>query len=128
MTTATTGKTTLASFALGVLLVAILFGLPTFVGAALLLKLFHSGAIVAGSQGVVGFVVSTSLLTGLLAGWLGPRYPKLFVGSYEPEFFDATLSLSEKVSRWLAEPRCRQRVLTTMLMVSMLSLMVMAEG
>ena len=128
MTTAATGKTTLASFVLGVLLVGTLFGLPTFVGAALLLKLFHSSAIVAGSQGIVGFVVTTSLLTGLVAGWLGPRYPKLFVGSYEPAFFDASLSLRDKIARWLAEPRCQKRVLTSMLMVSMLSLMVMAQG
>jgi len=127
MTTATQ-KTTLASFVLGVLLVGTLFGLPTFVGAALLLKLFHSSAIVADSQGIVGFVVSTSLLTGLMAGWLGPRYPKLFVGSYEPAFFDGSLSLSEKMSRWLSQPLCQRRVLTSMLMVSMLSLMVMAQG
>jgi hypothetical protein len=126
MMTPAAGKT--ATFLVGTLLIAIVFGLPTFVGAALLLKLFHSSAIVTDSQGIVGFVVSTSLLTGLMAGWLGPRYPKLFVGSYEPAFFDASLSLSEKVARWLAEPRCQQRVLTSMLMVSMLSLMVMAQG
>ena len=126
MMTPAAGKT--ATFIVGTLLIAIVFGLPTFVGAALLLKLFHSSAIVADSRGIVGFVVSTSLLTGLMAGWLGPRYPKLFVGSYEPAFFDGSLSLSEKMSRWLAEPRCQQRVLTSMLMVSMLSLMVMAQG
>ena len=126
MMTPAAGKT--ATFLVGTLLIAIVFGLPTFVGAALLLKLFHSSAIVADSQGIVGFVVSTSLLTGLMAGWLGPRYPKLFVGSYEPAFFDGSLSLSEKMSRWLAQPLCQHRVLTSMLMVSMLSLMVMAQG
>ena len=126
MMTPATGKT--ATFLVGTLLIAIVFGLPTFVGAALLLKLFHSSAIVIDSQGIVGFVVSTSLLTGLMAGWLGPRYPKLFVGSYEPAFFDGSLSLSEKMSRWLAQPLCQRRVLTSMLMVSMLSLMVMAQG
>ena len=126
MMTPAAGKT--ATFLVGILLIAIVFGLPTFVGAALLLKLFHSSAIVADSQGIVGFVVSTSLLTGLMAGWLGPRYPRLFVGSYEPAFFDGSLSLSEKMSRWLAQPLCQRRVLTSMLMVSMLSLMVMAQG
>ena len=126
MMTPAAGKT--ATFIVGTLLIAIVFGLPTFVGAALLLKLFHSSAIVADSQGIVGFVVSTSLLTGLMAGWLGPRYPRLFVGSYEPAFFDGSLSLSEKMSRWLAQPLCQRRVLTSMLMVSMLSLMVMAQG
>ena len=126
MMTPAAGKT--ATFLVGTLLIAIVFGLPTFVGAALLLKLFHSSAIVADSQGIVGFVVSTSLLTGLMAGWLGPRYPRLFVGSYEPAFFDGSLSLSEKMSRWLGQPLCQRRVLTSMLMVSMLSLMVMAQG
>ena len=126
MMTPAAGKT--ATFLVGTLLIAIVFGLPTFVGAALLLKLFHSSAIVIDSQGIVGFVVSTSLLTGLMAGWLGPRYPKLFVGSYEPAFFDGSLSLNEKMSRWLAQPLCQRRVLTSMLMVSMLSLMVMAQG
>ena len=126
MMTPAAGKT--ATFLVGTLLIAVVFGLPTFVGAALLLKLFHSSAVVADSQGIVGFVVSTSLLTGLMAGWFGPRYPKLFVGSYEPAFFDGSLSLSEKMSRWLAQPLCQRRVLTSMLMVSMLSLMVMAQG
>lgn len=126
MMTPAAGKT--ATFLFGTVLIAIVFGLPTFVGAALLLKLFHSSAIVTDSQGIVGFVVSTSLLTGLMAGWLGSRYPKLFVGSYEPAFFDGSLSLSEKMSRWLAQPLCQRRVLTSMLMVSMLSLMVMAQG
>jgi hypothetical protein len=126
MMTPAAGK--LASFMLGVLLIALLFGLPTFVGAVLLLKLFHSAAIVTESQGIVGFVVITSLFAGLMAGWLGPRYPKLFVGSYEPVFFDASLSLRDKIARWLADPRCQQRVLTSMLMVSMLSLMVLAQG
>lgn len=126
MMTPAAGKT--ATFLVGTVLIAIVFGLPTFVGAALLLKLFHSSAIVADSQGIADFVVSTSLLTGLMAGWLGPRYPKLFVGSYEPAFFDGSLSLGEKMSRWLAQPLCQRRVLTSMLMVSMLSLMVMAQG
>ena len=69
MMTPAAGK--LASFMLGVLLIALLFGLPTFVGAVLLLKLFHSAAIVTESQGIVGFVVITSLFAGLMAGWLG---------------------------------------------------------
>ena len=128
MTTTSVGKITLASFAAGVLLVAIMFGLPTFAGAALLVKLYGSDVVVRDGHGVVPFVVTASLLTGLAAGWLGPRYPKFFVGSYEPVFFDASLSLREKVSAWLAQPRCRQRVLTTMLMLAMLSVMVMAKG
>ena len=126
MMTPAAGKT--ATFLLGALLVAVMFGLPTFVGAALLLKLFHSSAIVADGLGPVPFVVITSLVTGLMAGWLGPRYPKFFVGSYEPVFFDASLSLRDKIARWLADPRCQQRVLTSMLMVSVLSLMVLAQG
>ncbi|HVV42363.1 MAG TPA: hypothetical protein VHC94_15010 [Nitrobacter sp.] len=128
MMTTSSGTATPKSFATGVMLVAVAFGLPTFAGAALLLKLFGSDVVVRDSHGIVPFVVMTSLFTGLMAGWLGPRYPKLFIGSYEPVFFDASLSMSDKIMRWLAEPRCQRRVLTSMLMLAMLSVMVMAKG
>jgi hypothetical protein len=128
MMTTSSGTATPKSFATGVMLVAVAFGLPTFAGAALLLKLFGSDVVVRDSHGIVPFVIMTSLFTGLMAGWLGPRYPKLFIGSYEPVFFDASLSMSDKIMRWLAEPRCQRRVLTSMLMLAMLSVMVMAKG
>lgn len=128
MMTTSAGTVSPKSFATGVLLVAVVFGLPTFAGAALLLKLFDSDVVVRDGHGVVPFVVMASLFTGLMAGWLGPRHPKLFVGSYEPAFFDASLSVRDKITRWLAEPRCQRRVLTSMLMLAMLSVMVMAKG
>lgn len=104
----------------GLTLTAGLKGLPTFTVLALclaqLLKLAGSGYVVnhAGA-----FVVTASVAYALLTG---PTFPKLFKKSYEPVFFDASLSFSEKMLRWRTQPVASLQLLINTLTLPMLSL------
>ena len=86
----------------GIALSAALQGFPTFAAAVMLVKLFGSNTIIGTPVGTVFFVLVTSILSGLVSAWLGPKYPKLFHASYEPLFFDASLSFKQKIAAWLA--------------------------
>lgn len=112
----------------GATLSAILQGLPTFTGAALLLKLAGSGQIVGQTGGAAIFVVTTSLLYGMLLPWLARKFPRFVKNSYEALFFDASLSFSEKVLRWRTEPRASLQLLTNVVMLSLLAVAVLSVG
>jgi hypothetical protein len=112
----------------GVTLSAILQGLPTFAGAAMLLKLAGSAQVVNNAGGAVTFVVTTSILYGLATPLLAPRFPRLFKNSYEPLFFDASLSFSDKVLRWRTQPMASLQLLTNVVMLSLLAVAVLSVG
>lgn len=101
----------------GFALTVLLQGFPTFAGAALLLKLAHHE--IAG--GVVLFVAMASIFHGLLTLWLAPRFPKFLEHSYEPLFFDASLSFVEKIEKWRAQPTTSLQLVTNVLMLSLLA-------
>ena len=111
----------------GMMLTGLLQALPTYVGAAMLLKLFSSQTI-----GYVGgaavFVALTTFLHALITPWLAPKYPRFFKNSYEPLFFDAGLSLSEKVMRWRTQPMASLQLLTNVLLLSVLGVVVASMG
>ena len=113
-----------ANFAEGVFLTAVMSGVPTFAGAAMLLKLLSSGSPL--TEHPTAFVVASSIGFAFLVAWLGPKFPVLAKSSYEPIFFDGALSFKDKVSRWLAEARTSQRLLTNALMLSVLGIAVMS--
>ena len=142
---ANTGKTAMRAIAApksrtmnwlqGVTLSAVFQGLPTFAGAALLLKLFGGAHIVAGGAhvvndagGVVIFVATTSIFYAMLTPWVGAKFPRFFVKSYEPIFFDASLSFSEKLLRWRTKPTTSAQLLTNVTMLSLLAVAVMSVG
>jgi len=108
----------------GMTLTAVFTAFPTFAGAALLLNLSGTDQIVGSIGGATFFVVVTSILTAITAAYLGPKYPRYFKGSYEPVFFDATLSFREKFQRWLAQPKTAQQLVTLVLMLSVLAVAV----
>jgi hypothetical protein len=113
----------------GIALCALYQGFPTFTGAVLLLKLFGSGnPIVAQPGGAVFFVAVTSLLYALTIPWLARKFPRLVKTSYEPLFFDPSLSFSEKLLRWRTQPAASMQLLTLVLMLSALALAVVAVG
>src|SRR4029079_17535215 len=101
----------------GFALTAILQGFPSFAAAALLLKLARHD--IAG--GVVLFVVLTSVLHGLFAPWLSPKFPKFFRHGYEPLFFNASLSFSEKIAKWRERPTTSVQLVTSELMLALLA-------
>lgn len=100
----------------GFALTALLQGFPTFAASALLLKLARHE--IAG--GVVLFAVLTSVLHGLVTPWLAPKFPRFFRHGYEPLFFNAGLSLSEKIEKWRERPTTSVQLVTTVLMLALL--------
>ncbi len=97
--------------------------LPAFTGSALLLKLFDAH-MVNQPAGAVIFVLMASAMLGLVTPWLAPKLPKFFK-SYEPLFFDATLSFEQKIQRWLAKPGTAKQLLQMQFMVALLALAVL---
>ena len=88
----------------GMALTAIFFAIPTFGAVVLLLKLVGGGQIVGHAGGAVIFVATATLIRAPTTPWLGPKFPRFLKNSYEPLFFDATLSFIEKISRWRKQP------------------------
>jgi hypothetical protein len=70
------------------------------------------------------FVLMACATLGLVTPWLASKLPKFFK-SYEPLFFDATLSFAEKIQRWLAKPATAKQLLQMLFMVALLALAVM---
>ena len=106
----------------GFTLTFLLLGFPTFASAALLLKLVRHD--IAG--GVVLFVVLTSVLHGLFTPWLAPKFPKFFRHGYEPLFFNASLSFSEKIAKWRERPTTSVQLVTSELMLALLAVAVVS--
>ena len=59
---------------------------------------------------------------------LAAKFPRFFKNSYEPIFFDKSLSLSEKVLRWRTQPMVSLQLLTNVVMLSLLAVAVMTVG
>lgn len=101
----------------GFLLTTIFQGFPCFAASALMLTLARHQ--IAG--GAVFFVVTTSILHGLLTPWLAPKFPKFFKYGYEPLFFDANLSFAEKLSQWRAQPAVSLQLVMSEMMLAVLA-------
>ena len=109
----------------GVTLTATLLALPIFTGVALLDRLASDLGISDNRHdNVILFVIMTSLLCGLVAPFLARRFKH--TAFYEPQFFDASLSLSDKFARWRTQPLTSLRLLTMLLMLSVLALAVLS--
>jgi hypothetical protein len=78
--------------------------------------------------GVVLFVVLTSVLHGLFTPWLAPKFPKFFRHGYEPLFFNASLSLVEKIAKWRERPTTSVQLVTSELMLALLAVAVVSMG
>lgn len=74
------------------------------------------------------FVALATLLHAVAMPYLGPRFPKLFKNSYEPMFFDASLSFSEKIFRWRTQPTTSLQLVTIVMMLSLLAAKLASVG
>ncbi len=110
----------------GITLTAFFQAFPTFAATVLLLKLAGSRAIVGDPGGAAIFVALATLVHALLTPYLGPKFPKFFRNSYEPLFFDATLSWREKIARWRTQPTASLQLVTTVVMLSVLAVAVVS--
>ena len=97
-------------------------GFPSFVAAALLLKLVRNDI----TGGFLQFVVLTSVMHGLFVPWLAPKFSKIFKQGYEPLFFNANLSFLEKIAKWRERPMTSVQLVTRELMLALLALAVLS--
>ena len=104
----------------GLALTAILQSFPTFAAAAFLLKLCGNHDL-SGDPGVAIFVAFVSIAHALLAVTLGPSFPAFFKTVYEPKFFEAHLSLTEKVTAWRTQPVASLQLVTIVLLLSVMA-------
>lgn len=100
----------------GMALTALLQAIPTFGAAVLLLNL-----VVSQIAGAAIFVATATLIHALATPWLGPKFPRFFKSAYEPLFFNAMLSFTEKLSRWRAQPATPLQLVTNVTLVSLLA-------
>lgn len=111
----------------GFALTAIFQGLPTFSAAVLILKVVGAHEIVGERCGAAIFVVLAALIYALVAPRLAAWFPRMKNG-YEPLFYDASLSVSDKIAQWRSQPRISLQLVTTMIMLSLLAVAVASVG
>jgi hypothetical protein len=126
-TIAATRKSRLHNALEGLALTATLQSFPTFAVAAFLLKLVGDHDL-SGDPGVAIFVAIASLMHALLAVTLGPSFPAVFKTIYEPKFFEAHLSLSDKITAWRTQPVASLQLVTIVLLLSVMAVVTASVG
>jgi hypothetical protein len=111
----------------GFALTAFFQGLPIFADAVLLLKVTGAHAIVGDRGGAAIFAVLAALIYAAITPWLAAKFQK-FRSAYEPLFFDAGLSMSDKIAQWRTQPRVSLQLLTTTMILSVLAVVVVSMG
>lgn len=111
----------------GLALTAILQSFPTFAAAAFLLKLAGNHDL-SGDPGVAIFVAIASLAHAMLAVTLGPSFPAVFKTVYEPKFFEAHLSLADKITAWRTQPVASLQLMTIVLLLSVMAVVTASVG
>ncbi|MGJ4973106.1 hypothetical protein ACQR1N_31635 [Bradyrhizobium sp. HKCCYLRH1073] len=109
----------------GMALTALFQAIPTYAGAALILKLAHSTAL---RPGIIGFVASATIIHVLMTSAAGPRFQRVLKQAYAAVFYDATLGLADKVLRWRTQPEASLQLLGSTVMLALLSVAVLAMG
>lgn len=111
----------------GLALTATLQSFPTFATAAMLLKLLGNHDLV-GDPGVAIFVAIASLAHAMLAVTFGPSFPAVFKTVYEPKFFEAHLSLADKITAWRTQPVASLQLVTIVLLLSVMAVVTASVG
>ena len=120
-------KSARANLIEGIALLALFQAFPLLTAAALLLKLTGSG-LVSQPGGAAIFVVMSSIVYAVIVAFVGPKYPKQFAAVDQPMFFDAGLTLREKIQRWRIQPERSSQLLALVMMLSVLAVVVMCVG
>jgi hypothetical protein len=105
----------------GVALTAMFHGLPMFAGIALCLKLMGDNEIVGSRWGAATFVAIASLVHALLVPWLAPKFPRVIRHGYEPVFFDADLTFTDKIAQWRMKPAVSIELVSNVMMLAVLA-------
>jgi hypothetical protein len=104
----------------GFALTALLGGLPTAAITLLTAKLMGNNDIFAVPGGAATVAVLISLFYALIGPPLGCKFPKTFKYGYEPSFYDADLSVAEKIAQWRVKPLASVQLLSIALVLSLL--------
>jgi hypothetical protein len=126
-TIAAARKSSLHNAIEGLALTTTLQSFPTFAAAAFLLKLCGNTDLV-GDPGVAIFVALASLAHAMLAVTVGPSFPAVFKTVYEPKFFEAHLSLSDKITAWRTQPVASLQLMTIVLLLSVMAVVTASVG
>lgn len=121
----TAPKAALLNLLEGMVLTALFQAIPTYAGAAMILKVAHSSAL---RPGIIGFVATATMIHVLMVSAAGPRYPRVLKQAYAAEFYDATLGLADKVLRWRTQPEGSLQLLGSTAMLALLSIAALAMG
>jgi hypothetical protein len=100
----------------GFALTTILQGFPIFAAASLMVKLlgdYH------GSSPVLTIALA-SIFYSIFVVSVGSAFPKVKSG-YEAQFFDGSLSFSEKIAHWRAKPATSLQLMASVLLLSLLA-------
>ena len=81
-----------------------------------------------GDPGVAIFVAIASLAHALLAVSFGPSFPTFFKTVYEPKFFEAHLSLTDKITAWRTQPVASLQLMTIVLLLSVMAVVTATVG
>lgn len=100
----------------GFALTTILQGFPIFAAASLMVKLLGD---YRGSSPVLTIALA-SVFYSIFVVSVGSAFPRTKSG-YEAQFFDASLSLSEKIARWRAKPATSLQLMASVLLLSLLA-------
>ncbi|MBW7971142.1 hypothetical protein [Bradyrhizobium sp. BR 10289] len=103
-------------------LYALFQGVPLYSIVVLMMKLIATSEIVGERYGASIFIVLAATFHGLAMICLAPKFPRFFRHNHTPVFDDATLSFSEKITRWLAEPKTAVELLTNVMLMSVLAI------
>lgn len=101
----------------GFALTTILQGFPIFAAASLMVKLLGD---YRGSSPVLTIALA-SIFYSIFAVSIGSAFPRNFKNGYEAKFFDASLSISEKISCWRAKPATSVQLVASVLLPSLLA-------
>ncbi|MCD9295551.1 hypothetical protein LUI11_26145 [Bradyrhizobium diazoefficiens] len=59
---------------------------------------------------------------------LGPSFPTVFKTVYEPKFFEAHLSLGDKITAWRTQPVASLQLVTIVLLLSVMAVVTASVG
>ena len=105
----------------GFALSAVLLGFPTYAAALLVIKLMGAHEIVGSPGGPAIFIVLASIAHALLSPPLARRFPSVVKYGYEPVFYDAHLSVTEKIAQWRMQPTASVQLVSNVLLLSLLA-------
>jgi hypothetical protein len=101
----------------GFALTTILQGFPIFAAASLMVKLL--GDYRGGSPALT--ITLASIFYTIFVISVGSAFPGHFKNAYEAQFFDASLSFSEKIARWRVKPATSVQLMASVLLLSLLA-------